>query len=90
MSKPAFALLVIYLCFRPATAGAVDLAPSLDLHPTSATPVIDGRLDDIAWLTAAHSDGFRQVKPLENVSPTEHTEFWLMFDADNIYGKSVV
>jgi len=42
-------------------------------------------LDDAVWQGAAHSDAFRTVEPQENGTPTERTEFWLTYDADNIY-----
>ncbi|HEY0969154.1 MAG TPA: DUF5916 domain-containing protein [Opitutaceae bacterium] len=60
-------------------------SPALDVRPTTTPPVIDGRLDDAAWLDAAHSDALRQFIPLEDVPPTERTEFWLTFDSDFIY-----
>ena len=67
-------------------AGAAFAAtPSLEVRPTSTPPKIDGVLDDAAWRTAAHSDAFRQVYPLENVPASERTEFWVTYDADNIY-----
>jgi len=60
-------------------------APSLDVRPTAIPPVIDGRLDDPAWRTAAYSDALRQLAPLEDAPPTERTEFWVTFDSDFIY-----
>ena len=67
------------------TASVAFAAPSLDVRATATAPKIDGVLDDIAWRDAAHSDAFRQIFPLENVAPTEHTEFWVTYDADCIY-----
>jgi hypothetical protein len=66
-------------------ATALHAVPSLEVHATATPPKIDGVLDDPAWRDAAHSDAFRQFTPLENAPPTERTEFWLTFDADNIY-----
>lgn len=60
-------------------------APSLDVRPTDTPPVIDGRLDDPAWRTAAYSDALRQLAPLEDAPPTERTEFWVTFDPDFLY-----
>jgi hypothetical protein len=65
--------------------GATAPTPTLELTPTATPPKIDGVLDDAAWRTAAHSDAFRQVSPLENVAPTERTECWVTFDADCLY-----
>ena len=70
---------------QPAPAVAKDGVPALDVRPTATPPKIDGVLDDAAWQGAAHSDAFRQVEPEENARPTERTEFWLTYDADNIY-----
>jgi len=55
------------------------------VHATAVPPVIDGRLDDAAWRDAAHSPAFRQIAPQENAEPTERTEFWVTFDATNLY-----
>lgn len=66
-------------------AGSLVAAPVLEISPTSAPPVIDGVLDDAAWTAAARSDAFRQVSPLENVDPTERTEFWVTYDAHHLY-----
>jgi hypothetical protein len=63
----------------------VTATPSLEVRPASSPPKIDGVLDDVAWRSAAHSDAFRQIAPLENIAPTEHTEFWVTYDADCIY-----
>ncbi len=60
-------------------------APVLEIRATAMPPVIDGVLDDAAWIDAGHSDGFRQIYPAEDAAPTERTEFWVTFDADNIY-----
>ena len=68
-------------------AAAVPLAaaPVLEIRATAVPPKIDGVLDDAAWRDAAHSDAFRQVVPLENAAPSERTEFWVTYDADNLY-----
>lgn len=66
-------------------AATAVAAPALSANPTATPPVIDGVLDDPAWHRAAHSDAFRQIIPLENADPTERTEFWVTFDAANLY-----
>ncbi len=65
--------------------GRKGVVPSLVVRPTATPPKIDGVLDDPVWRDAAHSDAFRQVEPAENGEPTERTEFWVTYDADNIY-----
>lgn len=59
--------------------------PALDIRPTLAPPVIDGRLDDVTWRDAARSDALRQLAPLEDAPPTERTEFWVTYDSDFLY-----
>ena len=79
-----FLVSVACLAALPSVALAKE-KPALDVHATTTPPVIDGVLDDPAWQQAAHSDAFRQIYPAENADPTERTEFWITFDADNIY-----
>ena len=48
-------------------------------------PVIDGRLDDPVWQTAAKLGGFRQLEPKEGEPATEPTDVFLGYDSDNLY-----
>jgi hypothetical protein len=48
-------------------------------------PVIDGRLDDPVWKTAARLGDFRQLIPNEGQPATEPTEVFLGYDSDNLY-----
>jgi hypothetical protein len=48
-------------------------------------PVIDGRLDDAVWQTAARLDGFVQLEPHEGAPTGEPTEVLLGYDQDNLY-----
>lgn len=48
-------------------------------------PVIDGKLDDAVWKTAAVFGDFLQVQPGDNVAPTHPTEFMMGYDAKNLY-----
>ena len=54
----------------------------------TATPVLDGRLDDVAWRAATPIDDLRQREPLEGAAATERTEVRVVFDATD--RKSVV
>ncbi len=65
----------------PAAAGQYVVAPVR----FAAAPVIDGKLDDAVWRTAAKLDGFRQIDPTEGAPATEPTEVFLGYDADNLY-----
>ena len=59
-----------------ATVRAVRLEAPLD---------IDGRLDEPVYAQVAPLDEFIQSIPDEGQPATEHTEFWVMFDDENVY-----
>ena len=63
----------------------LSAAPVLDVLSTGTPPVIDGVVDDAAWLDAGHSDAFLQIYPGEGTDPSQRTEFWVTYDANNIY-----
>jgi hypothetical protein len=48
-------------------------------------PVIDGKLDDAVWQTAAVFGEFLQTSPGENVKPTHPTEFMMGYDSKHLY-----
>lgn len=81
---PLFLRLLTAVCTLGAAA-ALAAKPALDIRPTTTPPRIDGVISPGEWDGAAHSDAFRQILPLENVAPTERTEFRVTFDADNLY-----
>ncbi len=73
----------------PALRGALALAPE-KAHPVRLThfevpPVIDGRLDDAAWKTAAAFKDFYQINPGDNTKPSLPTEVFMGYDAKTLY-----
>ncbi|MFL6254120.1 MAG: hypothetical protein ACJ74T_03795, partial [Pyrinomonadaceae bacterium] len=48
-------------------------------------PVIDGKLDDEIWKTAAVLKDFYQINPGDNIAPSKPTETMLGFDAKFLY-----
>ncbi|HEY2736859.1 MAG TPA: hypothetical protein VGK45_00555, partial [Thermoanaerobaculia bacterium] len=64
-----------------APAGAYVTRPVRFATP----PVIDGKLDEPVWQTAARLDGFRQLEPDEGAPASEPTEVYLGFDDSNLY-----
>ncbi|MEO7539774.1 MAG: carbohydrate binding family 9 domain-containing protein [Pyrinomonadaceae bacterium] len=50
-----------------------------------AAPVIDGKLDDAAWLNAAIFGDFIQTQPGDNLPPTHPTEYMMGYDSKNLY-----
>ncbi|HSK70200.1 MAG TPA: carbohydrate binding family 9 domain-containing protein, partial [Pyrinomonadaceae bacterium] len=48
-------------------------------------PVIDGKLDDPVWQTAALFGEFLQTSPGDNIAPTHPTEFMMGYDSKHLY-----
>ncbi|MFT5499945.1 MAG: hypothetical protein ACI88G_000071 [Woeseiaceae bacterium] len=48
-------------------------------------PVINGVLDDAAWMQAAVIKDVHQARPHEYAEPNERTEFYVVYDKDAIY-----
>ena len=65
---------------HPAPPPAPPLVPAV-----TAAPVIDGKLDDLAWQNALRFDGFKTFKPDYGKEPSQRTEAYVTHDADNIY-----
>ncbi len=82
---PTLAAAIVLMAATALAAPAAPAAPSLDVHATATPPRIDGVLSPGEWDTAAHSDALTMVEPTEGGIPTERTEFWVTYDADNIY-----
>ena len=55
------------------------------VRTTGAPPVIDGKLDEAAWRTAALVDNLHQTTPIEYAMPDERTEIFLMYDDEALY-----
>lgn len=58
---------------------------SIVVPRATSSVVIDGRLDDAAWQSAARLTDATQYLPQDGLPPSEPTEFWLMYDADTLY-----
>lgn len=72
-----------------------DKKSKISLPPEKANPVkigkistpivIDGRLDDEIWKTAAVFKDFIQTNPGDNIAPSRPTEAYLAYDEKNLY-----
>ncbi len=64
-----------------------SLGASLRVEPRRAErpPVVDGRLDEEAWLSAAVVDDFVQQEPAEGEPATERTVVRLLYDSQALY-----
>ncbi len=65
--------------------GLVPGRPTVRPPRTATPPDIDGRLDDLAWRTAATITEFTQQAPLEGAPATEDTEVYVTYDSDHVY-----
>ena len=61
------------------------MRPSVTPTHADVPPVLDGRLDDAVWRTAAKVTSFTQQRPVEGAPATEQTEVLVAFDARNLY-----
>jgi hypothetical protein len=72
-----------------AAAAAAAPAAGKDREVTAVRvdrpPIIDGRLDDAVWALAKPAGDFVQQFPVERATPTEKTEFRVLYDDDNLY-----
>ena len=72
-----------------AVAG-VPFDPPIDGKRAAATwtdtpPVLDGRIDDAAWLLADVVSDFVQKEPVAGSTPTKRTEARVLYDEDTLY-----
>ena len=83
----------LWLSFDVATVAQTQSAkplPPEKLNPVSiprfgSPPVIDGRLDDEVWKSAAVFKDFYQTYPGDNIAPSKPTEVFLGYDSRMLY-----
>ncbi|HYJ47300.1 MAG TPA: DUF5916 domain-containing protein, partial [Pyrinomonadaceae bacterium] len=69
---------------NPASRYARKEAP-VRIPRFETAPVIDGRVDDAVWRSAAVFGDFLQTQPGDNVKPTYPTEVLMGYDSKNLY-----
>ncbi len=69
----------------PAGAGRPSAVEPQAISPAATPPVIDGRLNDPIWEQAAKFDGFKTFEPDFKKEPSQKTECFVSYDADNFY-----
>jgi hypothetical protein len=52
---------------------------------TAKAPVIDGLENDDVWTLVKWNDKFTQYSPYENSTPTQLTQYKILYDANNLY-----
>lgn len=70
-------------------SGKVEVPPEkknpIVITKASAVPVIDGRVDEEIWKTAAVFKDFYQTGPGYNTEPSKPTEAYMMYDENYLY-----
>ena len=51
----------------------------------TSKPVIDGRLDEAVWQTAAVVDDMHEIQPTEYAEPSERTVIYILYDENALY-----
>jgi hypothetical protein len=57
----------------------------MNIPKATAAPVIDGKIDEEAWRSAAVFKDFYQTGPGYNTAPSRPTEVYMMYDEKNLY-----
>ncbi|MEL7221056.1 MAG: DUF5916 domain-containing protein [Bacteroidota bacterium] len=87
MKSPVF-LLLIYGCFLNSASAQTELNPDKKEVAASFTkipPLIDGILDEPAWMTAPSADGFVQNRPNPGEAPSQKSDVRILYDDQGIY-----
>jgi hypothetical protein len=64
---------------------AAAAVPSIPVSRCAEPPVIDGRLDDPCWRSAAALDGFVQIRPGDNTPPSRDTSVLVAAGPEALY-----
>ena len=70
---------------QAAQAGQPSGSKTLRAVRAGVAPVIDGTLDDVAWVSAPAFNGFTQREPLEGAAASESTTVRFLYDDDALY-----
>ncbi len=62
-----------------------EKARAMSIPKAAAAPVIDGKISEDAWKSAAVFKDFYQTGPGYNTAPSRPTEVYMMYDEKNLY-----
>lgn len=78
--------IALALVTAPGAGSAQEQAAlALRIPTMRRSPLVDGRLDDPAWVGAARFTAFKTLRPRPGQPPSQPTEVLLATDAENIY-----
>lgn len=84
--SPAVLAAIVVGVTPPAAQAADSATPkAFSINRTATPPVIDGILDEAAWLESAVVDDFHQHTPRYRDAPTERTVVRVLYDSDYLY-----
>jgi hypothetical protein len=75
----------ILLALTGLIATSLYAIPPLTFGPTKKPPTIDGRIDADEWAEALKMADFKTFQPDFGKEPSQKTEGFFLYDADNIY-----
>jgi hypothetical protein len=70
---------------KPATSVPAEKAQPVRISKFEKPPVIDGKLDDDVWKSAATFKDFYQTSPGDNTAPSKPTETMIGYDSKTLY-----
>jgi hypothetical protein len=79
------ALLAIFWFLLAGALFSETSTPPVEAPRAESAPVIDGKLDDPAWASALRLTEFKTWQPDFGKDPSQKTEAYFLFDADNLY-----
>ena len=83
--KNILTILCILLLFFPSVSGQPSEKKRYKATQISEAPVIDGSINEKLWNEGEWTDDFTQFEPYNGRKPSQHTEFKILFDANNLF-----
>ncbi len=75
----------VVLASVTAVAQGLEERKITEIARTSTPPVLDGKLDDSAWVGATVIEDLHQYEPVDHGEPTEKSIFYVVYDDENLY-----
>ncbi len=83
--KRLFTILCISFLILPLSTAQTQTKKSYKATRITEAPVIDGILDEKVWNEGEWADDFTQHEPYNGRNPSQHTEFKIVFNDNDLY-----
>ena len=83
--KNILTTLCILFLLIPSVFGQTSEKKRYKATQISEAPVIDGVINEKLWNEGEWTDDFTQFEPYNGKKPSQHTEFKILFDANNLF-----